>query len=214
MRISNRIKEAGEAMVNSTTLTGPVWRQRQINQIDTILVHRLDVKEVAEGLNAHILKVDIVALARLSRSLDAIANRLAYPLLILKSGTIEQGLSITAISPHGRKAWNGRAIGIAVEGDFREEEPTAWQIEALKWLLPRLFAAFCQPEVLYEDRKYPSLLGHGEAPGAHDGSKAPGRHGHCPGKYIDMQLFRTLCAQQAPPRIVAQDELAASGLII
>lgn len=203
--VVNRISDV------AAELPGAKWRLRLPSQIDSVIIHRIDVRDMAAALGVVPDIINAATLARLSRELPELGRKLAYPILILPSGTIEQGLPLIYVSPHARSAWNRRAIGIGVEGDFRREPPTQDQIDSLHWLCPLLRAAYCPHEMVeHGDLRLPNLMGHGEAPDSHDGTKAPGRHAHCPGPHLDMGVLRAHC--DGSPIWRARQELGAAGI--
>jgi N-acetylmuramoyl-L-alanine amidase len=202
--IISRIEEVAAVLSSSK------WRLRLPSHIDTVIIHRVDIRDMAAALGQIPGMIDIVTLARLSSEMPELGRKLAYPILILASGTIEQGLPLIYNSPHARR-WNRRAIGVGVEGDFRREAPTEAQIDSLRWLLPRLCAAYCPTDLVdHEGKLLPCLLGHGEAPDSHDGTKAPGRNNHCPGAHLDMIALRAHRASDNTWR--ARSELGQAGI--
>ena len=224
MVICNRIAEVAEALIDPTTQAGPAWRRRLPHDIDSIVVHRVSVTKMEHNLSVQThVPPNIVQLARLSRRLPELGRKLAYPLLVLADGSIEQGLPLSYVSPHagssrewikqhGNPGWNRRSIAVAAEGDFRKTPPTAQQLASLHWLLPLLRIAYCRsPKITAAGQELPCLLAHGEAVGGHDGSKAPGRHDYCPGQYLDIQALRAHC--ESEPATRAREELDGEGLV-
>ena len=67
-----------------------------------------------------------------------------YHYLIRKSGAVEAGRPALTMGAHAEGA-NTRSIGIALCGNFCEEEPTAAQVESCAMLLAVLGAAFDVP---------------------------------------------------------------------
>lgn len=67
-----------------------------------------------------------------------------YHYLIRKDGTIEKGRPAVLIGAHAEGA-NARSIGVALSGNFCEEEPTPAQIESCAMLLSTLSEAFDVP---------------------------------------------------------------------
>ncbi|MBO4852518.1 MAG: N-acetylmuramoyl-L-alanine amidase [Schwartzia sp.] len=64
-----------------------------------------------------------------------------YHYLIRKSGAVEAGRPALAMGAHAEGA-NTRSIGIALCGNFCEEEPTAAQIESCAMLIAVISASF------------------------------------------------------------------------
>lgn len=59
---------------------------------------------------------------------------IGYNYYIRKDGSIYQGRPENMIGSHAQ-GWNSRSIGICLEGNFMEENPTDKQIESLSWLI-------------------------------------------------------------------------------
>ena len=78
--------------------------------------------------------------------IDAMHRRLGwsgigYHYLIRKDGTIEEGRPAFAVGAHAEGV-NAQSLGVALCGNFCEEEPTAAQIESTAMLLAMLSATF------------------------------------------------------------------------
>lgn len=97
------------------------------------------------------------------------------------NGVIWQCLPLDAIGWHARSA-STQYIGVGVIGDFRYAAPTTAQFDSLVDLCSDLAVALAFPAT--------RIMGHGEVRAAHDGTKAPGQPGECPGKHLDMNLLR------------------------
>ena len=81
-----------------------------------------------------------------AEEIDAVHRRLGwagvgYHFLIRKSGAVEAGRPAIAVGAHAEGA-NGESVGVALGGNFCEEEPTAAQIESCAMLIAVLGAAF------------------------------------------------------------------------
>lgn len=79
----------------------------------------------------------------------------AYAFVIKKDGTIQHANDITDITYHVGNS-NGFAVGVCLVGDFRTEQPTAAQAEALRLLHARL---------VEQMPAYKRTRGHNEYPG-------------------------------------------------
>ena len=78
--------------------------------------------------------------------IDAMHRRLGwsgvgYHYIIRKDGTIEEGRPAFAVGAHAEGV-NAQSLGVALCGNFCEEEPTAAQIESTAMLLAMLSATF------------------------------------------------------------------------
>lgn len=142
-------------------------KERKLDDITTILVHRIGVGESA----------NVIAEWFRQHGPDWIGTRsMPYHFIIQRLGTTEQALPLTTKAPHAAK-WNRAAIGIGVIGDFRFNEPTLTQIASLTVLCARL-----------QDRlgRKLRILGHTAVKG---GSHDPGKV--CPGKFFPLSDIQT-----------------------
>lgn len=94
-----------------------------------------------------------------------------YTFVITDAGVIEQALPILVKSPHAA-AWNKRAVGIAVIGDFRNAQPPDAQKQACVYLLRRIMYTIGRPL---------KVVGHTSVPGA---TTDPDKI--CPGKNLSV----------------------------
>ena len=94
---------------------------------------------------------DAAEIDAMHRGLDWLG--IGYHYLIRKDGTVERGRPAPAVGAHTSGA-NARTVGVALCGNFCEEEPTAAQIESCAMLLAVLGGAFAVPL----DTKH--ILGH------------------------------------------------------
>ncbi len=81
-----------------------------------------------------------------AEAIDAVHRRLGwagvgYHFLIRKSGAVEAGRPAFAVGAHAEGA-NSDSVGIALGGNFCEEEPTAAQVESCAMLLAVCAASF------------------------------------------------------------------------
>jgi hypothetical protein len=111
------------------------------------------------------------------------------------NGTIWQVATIQEICWHAR-SYSKTHIGIACIGDFRVEEPPRRMWESTVHLCTLL----CR---LYSWDPFKAIRAHGELTGAHDGSKAKGQSGSCPGDLFDMNVFRYDVEQALRSRAIA-----------
>jgi N-acetylmuramoyl-L-alanine amidase len=79
-----------------------------------------------------------------------------YHFVVMPSGTVFVGRPLSARGAHAR-AHNSGAVGIALAGNFDEEEPTTDAVRSLERLLRRLTGA---------RRGTVSVVGHGELTGS------------------------------------------------
>lgn len=96
-------------------------------------------------------------------------------------GKVWQTLPIDEVGYHGRRFSNSH-IGIACIGDFRVKPPSARQWRAVLDLCADLCLMLGMPPS--------AVIGHGEAPRAHGGHKAPGQKEACPGDLFSCTTFR------------------------
>ncbi len=141
-------------------------RKRSLDDISTIMAHRIGVGEsalqVAEWFREH--------------GPDWIGTRsMPYTFIITRLGLIEQALPLTVKSPHARK-WNRSAVGIGVVGDFRETEPSNAQTASFIVLCARL-----------QDRlgRQLTVIGHTDVK---DSTRDPSKV--CPGRLFPLSSLR------------------------
>ncbi len=176
-------------------------RVRDWDKIEVFAVHRV----------GRILDRDGKIVSNLGRTAEEICDRflndpevarytggeIAYTFMIEEDGTIKQCLPIDDIGQHARR-WNTSALGVAVVGDFRYEEPTRAQWTALVDLLTALSAAWAL------DPRH-AVRGHDELPG---GSRSAGKR--CPGRHIDVDSLRSEVT--ALMRDAGRQRLSGTGL--
>jgi hypothetical protein len=119
-------------------------------------------------------------------------------------GTIWQLLPLDEIGWHARR-FSRNYVGIGLIADPRHQEPSPLQMKSLESLLALLCPAF-------KKGPYQSVRGHGEIPGSHDGSKAPGQPAACPGDLLDMHALRADVDAQILWH--SREKLADSGLVL
>lgn len=125
-------------------------------------------------------------------------------------GRVWQALALDELGPHARRWASPRYIGIACIGDFRaryKRPPSSSQRASLITLTAAL--------ALDLGLTVGQIVGHGEIPSAHDGSKATGRPAACPGDLLDMADLRAVVADEMVlvGRISARERLLAAGLV-
>lgn len=120
-------------------------------------------------------------------------------------GQVWQALPLDEIGWHGRR-FSAPYLGIACIGDFREQAPSPLQLGNL--------ISLCGDLCLALDLGVGRVVGHGEVPGAHDGSKAPGQPAACPGDLLDMDRLRGAIADdmEIAGRAGAVNRLSVAGL--
>jgi len=168
--------------------------RRGVEDIDTVMLHRIEAK------NAGIIADSAAEIAEFFRNNRAVIGSpyMPYPLVVTRAGVCEQALDLQTSSPHAWQ-WNTRALGVAVVGDFRYEEPTLEQAACLNLLMPLLVQAFTEVS--------DGLVGHTEMP------KATRWTNHdCPGLHLNPMSLRTLTA--ANIRTPARTKLRALGMVI
>lgn len=124
----------------------------------------------------------------------------------LYNGKVWQALPLSEVGHHARR-FSRPCVGIGCIGDFRTVPPS----EAQRTALVDLCADLCSLFSLNPAR----VKGHGEVPGAHGGSKAPGKANACPGDLLDMDALRDeiKLVIEAKNIIAAQQRLSAEGLV-
>lgn len=121
-------------------------KTRAISDIDTAIFHRIHVGNPESDDAAAIAKFFMDEGKKWIGT-----HHMPYPFIIPRaqpSGRlvlVEQCVPLWAVTPHA-KAWNTRAVGIGVVGDFRKQAPTAKQKAACLWLAQRL-ADVCTPHL-------------------------------------------------------------------
>ena len=178
MTIRNRIDEVLAAM------PGAQYARRQKQDIDTVMIHRIEPSEMGRNLGLQI-EPSVVGLARAFTDPRTHIGKMAYSILIKPDGQIEQALPLSYVSPHGKR-WNFRAVGVAWVGDFTREPPTGAQMAAGEWLLRWLVQSLCpKHSVTFDGAVYPCMIGHTEAP---DSTSDPDKV--CPGDKLPMGELR------------------------
>lgn len=173
---------------------------RSIYNIDTIAVHRVGVdlvsgQVVGDGITAGSISRAFLDDPQVGKFT---AMQTPYHFLIEKSGDIYQALAISDLGQHAA-AWNGRAVGVALIGDFRVEALLVPQRDSLVWLLANLCATLgLEPT---------------DAIRAHDrlenGTHTPGKV--CPGGNVDIRTIIALAT--AKLRVLIDQRLLGSGLV-
>jgi N-acetyl-anhydromuramyl-L-alanine amidase AmpD len=174
---------------------------RDFDKIRTLAVHRV----------GRLLNRQGQVVSNLGRKAEEICGRfisdpevakytggeLAYTFIIEEDGTIKQCLPIDDVGQHAKR-WNATALGVAVVGDFRYEEPTPQQHTALVDLLVALAQAWALDPM-------EAVKGHSELPG---GSSTPEKR--CPGPLLDMHSLRAEVRDFM--RDAARQKLSEAGL--
>lgn len=156
-------------------------RLRDFDKIRCFAVHRV----------GRLLNRKLAVVSNLGRTAEQICDRflndpevakytggeIPYTFIIEEDGTIKQCLPIDDVGQHARR-WNTIALGIAVIGDFRHEDPTPSQ-----WVsLVDLLVALCEAWAVDPTE---AVRGHSELKG---GSIDPEKR--CPGGRLDMVRLR------------------------
>lgn len=171
------------------------YLERNLSAIQGLMVHRVGVDFRAKP--PAVIAYDALGICRAFQGQDpawleaarATGYQNPYSVLIggdcgpdTYDGTIWQVLPLDEVGFHARR-WSRGYLGIACIGDFRCKPPSKSQRSSLVFTL----AVLCGRLGL---QPYKHIKGHGEVPEAHDGSKAPGKPGACPGDLLDMHLVR------------------------
>jgi hypothetical protein len=119
-------------------------------------------------------------------------------------GRIWQILPLDEVGWHARR-FSKMYLGIGLIADPRRKAPSAAQASALKALLAMLCPAFGKDPLV-------AIKGHGEVPGSHDGTKAPGGSAACPGDLLDMGALRVAVALEIESQ--ARRRLSETGLVL
>lgn len=171
------------------------YLERDLGAIKGIMVHRVGVDLTARPLTVighTALEICQVFQGKVKHLLD-VARATGYqnPYTVMiggdhvaadHDGTIWQVMPLDEVGWHARR-WSPGYIGVACIGDFRVQPPSRRQRAALVFTL----AVLCGRLGL---DPYKHIKGHGEVPGAHDGTKAPGQPNACPGDLLDMLLVK------------------------
>lgn len=153
--------------IDKTEECKPYWgsRRRQIDLIDTIMVHRIFAQDIHSTPD----------LAQwFSKHPETLIPSMPYSMIIFPDGIIEQALPLTVSSPHGAK-WNTRALGVGFFGDFTKYPPTSEQLIAGQELVSVLAHALTIRT---------SIVGHTHVP---DSTSDMGKD--CPGAFFPMGAF-------------------------
>ena len=163
-------------------------QMRDFNAIDSVIIHRCGVDMQMKT----VLGYDGESVCRAftdGPAKDATGGQLAYTLLIGGDcgpadfdGVIWQCAPLDEIAWHSRR-FSVKGIGIGLIADPRYKEPSKLQIESLQDILIFICAA-------WGFDPYKTIMGHGEIPESHDGSKAPGKPAACPGDKLNMNHLR------------------------
>ena len=137
------------------------------------------------GETVHRIKVpghnDAAEIARFDRQLDVLGNKMAYTLVILPTGLVEQALPFDVIGWHAR-GYSRTHIGIGCVGDFTLEAMPNEQLESLMKVL--WWCSTYRGGVV-------DVFGHTERP---DASNYTGHD--CPGVNVDMDAIRAAVAER------------------
>lgn len=167
-------------------------QERDIDAIIGIMIHRVGI-DLQTGL---VLGFDAVTLADIFCGRDprwqsiakVTGSQNAYTFFVGGNlgpaqfdGKVWQALPLDEVGHHGRR-FSRSHIGIACVGDFRAKPPSDRQWQAAVDL--------CSDLCLFLGIISRRVVGHGEVPGAHNGSKAPGKPAACPGDLWGMAAFR------------------------
>lgn len=187
MRIYNRIQDCSPA---KSAARQP---QRALTEISIIMLHRTAVADTAAET------------ALWHRTNGEGIGSMPYTLFIRESGMIEQALPLQTMSPHAW-TWNRRALGVGIKGDFQERQATRKQVNALRYLLPLLYWAFCSRLWTVDA----SVVGHTEMPRA-----TKHKNKVCPGPYLNIGCLHTLikCEEPLDPED-AKAQLLLDGLCL
>lgn len=162
LRVRNRIADCVDGKPHS----------RALKDIDKVVVHRIE-REL--GLDAPAIARSFQDTAKFKAG-SYTGGEMPYTFIICEDGMVDQALELSDAGPHVRR-YNHCAVGVAVIGDFRYDEPKAAQwvnlvelsVELLRWL----------------GLGSHGLYGHDELP---DASADPLKK--CPGKNLDMNVLR------------------------
>lgn len=175
---------------------GKQVRQRNIDQIEGIAIHRIDpsLGETAAQI-AHSFTDTSTKYSAGSYTGGVMPYTFVLPRT--SSAQIEQALPIGDVSPHAKR-WNLPYIGVACVGDFRFHEPTQWQWDAAQELCAFLVLHFGRDLKVY---------GHTELDGA-----SADRNKSCPGIYFNMGRFRAALVYAISK--AKADALSAAGIMV
>lgn len=138
--------------VNKSRIIPVGWLEgrprRQPHQIDTVILHRIGSAKGRRPATCkgwwphdppHPIGENAVEIATwFKEHPEALGTPLMpYTFVIPRDGTIEQAVWLVTKTPHALR-WNSRAIGVALVGDFRYEDPTSEQVDAAAALIVRL----------------------------------------------------------------------------
>jgi hypothetical protein len=134
---------------------------------DLIVVHRF-----GPGLLGFGLVEDAVDMARAFGELRELRSigRMAYQLVVLPCGEVQQAVPLRFYTPHAR-SYNRHSVAVAALGDFREAPPPEPQHDALVSLCAILKAHY----------RHADLVGHTDLV---DATSEVGKE--CPGKALDV----------------------------
>ena len=210
--IRNRIAELDDARHlyrDATELGGFAVHRCGVNLVDGIVLG-YDAIRVVEAFIGR--RPEWIEVAK------ATGDQNAYTLLIggdlgppQYDGVIWQALPVDDVGMHARR-FSAPYLGIGLIADPRKKAISVKQRASLVWLLGALARACTRDP-------YRSIRGHGEIDGAHDGTKAVGRHNACPGDLLAMNELRDDVAQAMGwPKETwdvdqARGELEAAGLV-
>jgi len=189
-------------------------RERDFEKLEGIMVHRNGVDlQTGTVLGYDGRSICDAFLGRVDRFRDvaqATGSQNAYSIYIGGNlgpeefdGKIWQALPLNEVGYHGRR-FSVPYLGVGLIFDGRVKPASEKQYTALVDLCAELCLAWTWDP-------YKKIKGHGEVPGSHNGSKAPGKPAACPGDLLDMNTVRYDVEQIM--REGARRRLHAAGLV-
>lgn len=171
------------------------WDTRQrykgIGRLGYAVNHRIDVGETAEAIAEFF--------ATHPDGLEATGGQMPYPLVITRSGVIQQALELGDWSPHAMR-FSFSGLGIGWIGDFRKHPPTEAQLSTGLWITTLLMGWGLR------------IVGHTELKGA---ARDPDKQ--CPGDLLDLAWLRREARRArtrgAPQALEAERVLLKAGIV-
>lgn len=167
-------------------------QNRDPEALEGIMIHRCGVNlktGAVLGYNGYSIVAEFLGRGQYPEVAEVTGKQNPYTLYVGGNlgapeydGLIWQALPLDEIGHHARR-WSKPYLGIGAIFDGRVKPASHKQYSALVDLCADLCTSFSWDP-------YRNIKGHGEVPGAHDGSKAPGRGAACPGALFDMNSFR------------------------
>ncbi len=147
--------------------------RRSLADIDTIVVHRIDVGDTGEAIREAFLT---------GPAGNYTGHKVPYTFVVGRHGEVWQLLALDRVGPHALN-WNKRSVGVAFIGDFRAKDRPevaqwAWGLVTVRTLLRALGLGV------------DSVRAHDSLP---EGSTDP--HKECPGRRFDLEAFRVQLAE-------------------